>query len=126
MSIHDIAYKIKGIGKSLNIRFIYPFLIILVGFGSFILGRLSVPISPISNNQNNLEVKSATYISRDIQNSQSPVLSSEEGEYVASKNGKLYYRASCKAANRIKPENRIWFNLASEAEESGYTPSSCN
>ena len=45
-------------------------------------------------------------------------------KYVASKNGKLYYPVNCKGANRIKPDNRVWFDTVTDAEKSGYTPSS--
>lgn len=42
--------------------------------------------------------------------------------FVASANGKLYYPANCKAAARIKEENRVWFASAPQAQHSGYTP----
>lgn len=47
------------------------------------------------------------------------------GVFVASVNGKKYYRPSCKEVNRIKEENRIWFDSEEEARESGYEPSVC-
>lgn len=43
--------------------------------------------------------------------------------FVASVNGKKYYPAGCKAANRINKENSIWFASEKEALEMGYTPS---
>jgi len=43
------------------------------------------------------------------------------GEYVASKNGKTYYKTSC--SNRIKDENKIYFQSESDAQKSGFTPS---
>lgn len=43
--------------------------------------------------------------------------------FVASINGEKYYPAGCKAADRIKQENRIWFSLSEEARDMGYTPS---
>lgn len=43
------------------------------------------------------------------------------GEYVASKNGKTYYKATC--SNRIKEENKIYFQSESDAKKSGFTPS---
>lgn len=44
------------------------------------------------------------------------------GNFVASINGKAYYPANCVAAQRIKEENRIWFNSREEAEADGYRP----
>src|SRR3990170_930190 len=44
-----------------------------------------------------------------------------KGEYVASKNGKTYYKITC--SNRIKEENKIYFQSESDAQKSGFTPS---
>ncbi|MDP2946013.1 MAG: hypothetical protein Q8N61_00980 [bacterium] len=44
------------------------------------------------------------------------------GNFLASINGKAYYPKDCTAANRIKEENRIWFNTKEEAESQGYKP----
>ena len=44
------------------------------------------------------------------------------GNFLASINGKAYYPKDCMAANRIKEENRIWFNTKEEAEAQGYKP----
>lgn len=45
----------------------------------------------------------------------------ENGNFMASINGKAYYPKNCKAANIIKEENRIWFNNAEEARNQGYS-----
>ena len=39
--------------------------------------------------------------------------------FVASKNSKLYHKADCAYVNRIKEENKIFFNSAQEAEDMG-------
>ncbi|MEK7178177.1 MAG: hypothetical protein AAB721_00760 [Patescibacteria group bacterium] len=44
------------------------------------------------------------------------------GNFLASINGKAYYPKDCAAANRIKEENRIWFDTKEEAEAQGYKP----
>ena len=44
------------------------------------------------------------------------------GDFLASINGEAYYPKDCAAANRIKEENRIWFNTKEEAEIQGYRP----
>ena len=40
--------------------------------------------------------------------------------YVASKNGTKFYPLGCKAAERIKQENRIYFASVLEAEQAGF------
>ncbi|MEZ4103636.1 MAG: hypothetical protein R3B55_03780 [Candidatus Paceibacterota bacterium] len=44
--------------------------------------------------------------------------------YLASINGTKYYPRGCKAANRIKVENRIYFKSGSDAQKTGYGYSS--
>jgi len=56
-----------------------------------------------------------------------PAQSDVLGNFLASINGKAYYPKDCMAANRIKEENRIWFNTKEEAELQGYQPAqNCN
>lgn len=128
MSIHDLLDKIKRGMASSNFTPIYIIVVILVGFSSFGLGRLSMA-DRIYNNS----IKSTSLVAdkekslenyptlKQKQSQNTNIL--KEGNYVASKNGKLYYSASCKGANRIKEENKVWFDTASDAEKSGYSPS---
>jgi hypothetical protein len=44
------------------------------------------------------------------------------GSYVGSRTGKTYHLPWCSGAQRIKPENRVWFATKGEAEERGYHP----
>ena len=44
--------------------------------------------------------------------------------FFGSKNGTKFYTPGCKAGNRIKPENIIWFSSQSEAEIQGYSKAS--
>jgi hypothetical protein len=46
---------------------------------------------------------------------------SQIGKIIASKNGKRYYYESCTGVNRIKPENRIYFDTKEQAEAKGLT-----
>jgi uncharacterized protein YpmB len=46
---------------------------------------------------------------------------SQAGKIIASKNGKRYYYESCNGVNRIKPENRIYFDTKEQAEAKGLT-----
>jgi hypothetical protein len=111
-----------------NFMPIYLIILILVGFSSFGLGRLSMidkvyPDSIKSTSVVSNEEKSLRNYSTVKQKQSQGTNISKEGNYVASKNGKLYYSASCKGANRIKEENKVWFDTASDAEKSGYSPS---
>lgn len=48
-------------------------------------------------------------------------ISSEKGEYVASKNGSKYYLTTCK--NTIKEANKVYFKTKEDAEKAGFAPS---
>ncbi len=47
----------------------------------------------------------------------------ETGEIFGSKNGSTYYTPGCKSGNRVKIENRVYFETESSAEDEGYTKS---
>lgn len=101
--------------------------IILVGFSSFGLGRLSV--SNISNeedikleNTNDYTVKDEIGKSGEVdlvKEVDTPL--QKERKYLASKNGKLYYTVSCSGAKRISEKNKVWFATSIEAEKAGYS-----
>ena len=44
------------------------------------------------------------------------------GQYVGSKNGSKYHLPWCSGAQRIKEENKVWFQDKNEAKRLGYTP----
>lgn len=46
-----------------------------------------------------------------------------EGAFVASRNGTKFYPADCSYADRILPENRVWFTTEEEAIARGYKAS---
>ncbi len=125
--------KIKGDRLIENNQFFNLILIILIAFSSFGLGRLSyleekqTPITLITENLKNQNLASinssqqlGSMASKSITNK--PLLST--GKYVASKNSKLYHAPWCSGAQRIKDENKIWFQTKEEAEASGRTPAS--
>lgn len=130
MSIPDFIYKIKRVGQTNSFLPLYIAIIAVSSLGSFFLGRLS--LGELNRNQvlsdNNqisekdqISDKSEQITTKSLQTAQTINKTQGEGKYVASKNGKLYYSASCKGANRIKPENRVWFDTESDAQKSGYT-----
>ncbi len=48
-----------------------------------------------------------------------------QGAFAGSKNGTKYYTPDCAGLQRIKPENRIWFQTIEDATLQGYTPANC-
>jgi len=123
MIINNFFNKIKGKYAIDNITIMYLFVIIGVGVSSFLLGRLSVESNQIKaaevsivKTSDIVDLPSNTTIKSDINNNNT----TQTGEYVASKNGKLYYPISCSGAKRIADKNRVWFKSSQEAEEMGY------
>lgn len=96
-------------------------LIVLVGFASFGLGRLSVrdeQAEPISIEYFSERTQTASAVSSDDTASDTGV----SGEVVASKTGSKYHYPWCGGASQIKEENKIWFASIEEARKAGYTP----
>jgi hypothetical protein len=122
-SIKEISNKIKTIiDTPLKNNALFTILtILIVSICSFGLGRLS------KDNQENSSISiqnnSLATISK-YQEVQPPEVLSIGGKYVASKNSNKYHAPWCSGAQRIKEENKIWFNNKEEAEASGYTPAS--
>ncbi len=122
-SIKEISNKIKTIidAPLKNNALFTIFIILIVSICSFGLGRLSKDNqenSSISIKNNNLAT-----ISKSVE-AQPPQILPIGGKYVASKNSNKYHAPWCSGAQRIKEENKIWFNSKEEAEASGYTPAS--
>lgn len=100
-------------------------IIFLVGLASFGLGRLSVLVSrkePIMIEQpEGQEVNASAEPQKTAEKDLAGVVLSR-GKYVASRNGKVYHLPWCAGAQRIKEENKIWFQTKEEAESRGYNP----
>lgn len=124
MSIPDSLDKIKGKINFDKTTVMYLFIIVGVGIGSFGLGRISVDYQK-TEDINLATDKINNSILNQNTNSNTIVLGAQEKQqekrYVASKNGKMYYPLGCSGANRIKPENEVWFSTKEEAEKSGFT-----
>ena len=113
-------------------------IVILVGLGSFELGRLSkengssgVKIEypkgepNMVNNDNNPQTSLKS--SNEAGLGSSTNLSSTGKNFFASSKGSKYYSLGCSAGKTIKQENRVYFATGEEAEQAGYTlSSSCN
>lgn len=105
--------------------------IILVGLGSFELGRMSVKEA-----KNDSNIGFSSQEANVIKSTQNKLLEQKyefKGvdlngkEYFASKRGSKYYPFGCSAGKSIKEENRIYFSGEEEAIKAGYSKSSsCN
>ncbi len=99
-------------------------IIILVGLGSFGLGRLS------KNDQNSgikveYEGQEANII-KSTENSLNSLNteSSNFKNFFASNRGTKYYSLGCSGGKTIKEENRVYFDTTKDAESAGYVLSS--
>jgi hypothetical protein len=126
-SINNYMEKIKQfIESELGKDILVVFIVILVGLGSFELGRLSktsnssgLKIEYLGESQNQGEIQAGNVIQAFNNNS--------ENNFFASSKGSKYYSLGCSGGKTIKQENRIYFATGEEAEQAGYALStSCN
>ena len=107
-------------------------IVILVGFGAFELGRLS-----IQNPSNKAEMTAPSPNNNVVEPVNSPVLNTNTPiseaaanpppagkNFFASSKGSKYYPVNCSAGKTIKESNKIYFIDAAGAEKAGYTLSS--
>lgn len=64
----------------------------------------------------------ATPVPQVQQQSQSQVQSTTEGAYVGSNKSNKYHLPTCRYAQKISPENQVWFQTKDEAQAAGYEP----
>lgn len=119
MSIHVLIAKIKRHIPIDISNIMVSIVIILVGVSSFFIGRISAENSG-SGSVSIIGAQSGNFISTPSSPSTEKIKS---GEYIASKNGKLYYRPDCGGGKRITEANKITFASALLAENAGYKPS---
>ncbi len=125
MSIPDFHNKIKSNIAIDSSTIIVALVIIIVAIGSFVLGRISV------SEKINSDKEKVTIITDTVNNEKSvksslestPQIGTQNGNYVASKSGKIYYTLSCGGAKRIAEKNKIYFNTKEGAEKAGYLES---
>lgn len=95
--------------------------VILVAFISFGAGRITAFKTP--NEPIIIEDKGMADIKNSLgqdNSQQKELVENYKGKFVASKNGKVYHWPWCPWAQKIKPENQIWFNSEEEAKKAGY------
>lgn len=121
--------KIKGyLGSEQGHDIAFVSIAILVGAISFFLGRISVLEGQTSSVLVSLPASStlaapiaASSYTGDFTLKEAKAAVSTSGAFLASKNGTKYYPNGCSAANRIKPENRVWFQSEEEAQSAGFS-----
>lgn len=96
--------------------------VVLISLMSFGAGRLTAPkpVAPEPIIIEGASRESPQSSSGEAENG--GVARREMGRFVASINGTKYYLPECGGANRIKEENKIWFETREEAEKAGYGP----
>ena len=109
-------------------------IIVLVGIGSFMLGRVSKEgqigqfkviypsdqqntVSGLESAQNSQNTANLAGVSESNQTVNNVVKS---GSFFASSRGKKYYPVGCSAGNSLKESNRIYFATGEEAVKAGY------
>ena len=112
-------------------------IIVLVGIGSFGLGRLSsilpkkepITISTWGNPREEGNRPSISQNEASKSPSQAPARGAAsltnaitEGKYVASRKGTSYHYPWCPGAKQIKEENKIYFDTKEAAQKAGYRP----
>ncbi len=104
------------------------FIVILVGLGSFELGRLS----KASNSTSGIKItypegeQASAYSGLSVANSTKSSVDTKTAPkgFFASSRGSKYYPLGCSAGKTIKQENRVFFATNTEAEAAGYELSS--
>ena len=122
MSLSQKLLKNNPFASTLQNTHTYVALMILVvGVGSFGLGRLSQ--QPVVKAAVSIE---EAYIPQVVAATTTCEVGSptQRGDFVASKNSDKYHYTWCSGAQRIKEENKVWFETREEAEAAGYTPAS--
>ncbi len=102
-------------------------IVILVGTGSFGLGRLSKnSFNPgIKIEYENQPASAVIGATGEIPSNSSIYTSPQNGKnFFASNRGRKYYSVGCPGGETIKQENRIYFVTAEEAKQAGYELSS--
>mgnify|MGYP001565816927 FL=1 len=106
-------------------------IVILVGLGSFGLGRLSknqnsgLRIEYENQRANVIDSISGGFLDANLNSNISQNLpKTSSGSFFASNRGSKYYSIGCSGGKTIKQENRIYFNTQEEVETAGYELSS--
>ena len=130
-TIRTVAYNIPEILRTRKAQDVVLIsAVVLLGFLSYGLGRLSAQSSSASgvilceslppNTVSATVAQTPSYEDREM----STATIGEVASFVGSKNGSVYHFPWCSGAQRIKEENKVWFTTKEEAERAGYRPAS--
>ncbi len=112
VSIQEWGQKIKNIGGSALGQWGQLVIVLLVGLGSFGLGRFSA----FEDVQAPVSIKEASSEGK-------PRGMYMGGLILASRAGSAYYYPWCQGASKITPQNQVWFESEATARQAGYTAS---
>lgn len=108
-SIQEIWQEIKNWGEDAVTQWGLIAIIVLLGLGSFGLGRFSALEDvrpPVSIREGPLQAN--------------PHALALGGLVIASRSGSVYYYPWCSGASKISPANQRWFVTEKEAQAAGY------
>lgn len=111
MNILEMWQKIKNYAEDAVSEWGIIAIVILVGMGSFGLGRLSALEEP----------PLAVAVHQVAAAGASPEMS-PGGQIVASRGGSVYHYPWCAGAQAMSPQNKIWFESEAAAQSAGYRP----
>ncbi len=120
--------KHKFVKKIEAILFIISAILIL--FSAYFIGNMTALESRLSDIQiiypdaisvQPNSVKESVKPDKILENTITSQSNSIEKQIVASKNGKRYYYSNCNGLNRIKLENRVYFETEKQAKDKGLT-----
>ena len=126
--INGLLKKVKDLYQDNKQDIYIAATIFLVGLSSFGLGRLSLlwpKREPIIVEESKGQASFLPYAPGEVSPTtrhQSAAVLLNQGKYVASKGGTAYHYPWCASAQKIKEENKIWFQTKEEAESRGYKP----
>ncbi|MDP3710462.1 MAG: hypothetical protein Q8R29_01925 [bacterium] len=124
--IPDMVIKIKLWYENNKNDLVIAVIIFLVGMAGFGLGRLSflwIPKEPITIDSGDMENEVLKEAGQGQESGgRANITSALKSEFVGSKNGTSYHFPWCPGAQKIKEENKIWFETKKEAEDRGYKP----
>jgi hypothetical protein len=103
--LQEFKDKIKGWGTEIFIIFVAILAVLTVVGG--------VRFFMISNHKSEIEFRPQAFIVGFREDAR-------ERNFVASKNGAKYYPVGCKSSNRIKEENKIFFESEQDAVKAGF------
>lgn len=109
--LRDFTNKIKPFIEEVVGEWGMILIVLLIGFGSFGLGRLSM----LENVRPPVSITTAPTVAE-------PREMNIGGLIVASRTGNAYYFPWCSGVDKILLQNRVWFGSEEKARSAGYAP----